>query len=131
MSWMLGTVLSAVGLALAGAAPATAAPPTFTGNWVAVDIDGSSLVLTIGVGPTPVVNLFDDGATVCSGATVPPDIAARARGMGVVSGDTLSSDLDVTCRTSPPTDIGVSAFSLTAQPDGTLTDGLGVTYHRR
>lgn len=131
MTRTLAGMAVAIALVLLGAAPATGMRPAFTGTWVGVDIDGSNLTLSIGGGPNPQVNLYDDGATVCSEGTVPPDVAARARGTGIVTGDTLTSELDVVCLTTPPTDAGVFGYALTANPDGTLTDGLGVVYHRR
>ncbi len=122
-------VAAAAALLFTGAAPAGAVPSPFTGTWVGVDIDGSNLRLTIGGGPSPIVNLYDDGATVCS-VNVPPDVPARARGMGGISGDTLFSNPTVFCLTPAPVDIGQFEYNLTAQPDGTLTDGLGVVYTR-
>lgn len=122
-------VAAAAALVVGSMVPAGADPSPFTGRWSAIDIDGSNLLLTIGGGPSPVVNLYDDGATVCS-ENVPPDVAARARGTGTVAGDTLSSTLNVFCLTPSPVGIGPFGYELTLNPDGTLTDGLGVLFTR-
>ncbi len=129
MRKVMVAVATATALLVATAGPAASAPSPFVGTWVAVDIDGSNLRLTIGGGPNPIINLYDDGATVCS-VNVPPDIPARARGAGTITESTISSTVDVVCLTPAPVNIGPFAFELEAQPDGTLTDMLGVVYTR-
>jgi hypothetical protein len=113
-----------------------AARDPFIDVWESIDIDGSYQVMRIGGGPGDNHRVFyyDFGASICddppfSGAL---EYAALARGWLTHTGNTLSGNLSVYCRTRPPTFWGDAAFDLVYDPStDTFTDGLGIVWNRR
>lgn len=141
-------LLPASGLACALlAAPATVTPSPLPpvipspitnpliGDWVSVDIDGSNQTLSVsgGAGGTFDVSLEDFGATVCG--TNPATgalFAATANGSLTGSGNDLTGIMPLYCQKNPPTFFGNPEFHFTYDAvTDTLTDSIGVTWHRK
>ena len=109
----------------------TAAKPSdpFTGVWTSIDTDGSNQTISFGgPGSLRFVHYFDDGASACGW---PEDnVTATMNGVGTVSGDTLTTDLNGQCNGTGQ-DLSSSGVVYTYDSTGnTLTDTFGVTWYR-
>jgi hypothetical protein len=127
---ILATVVALLTISVASAAP----PSPFVGFWKSVDIDGSNQTLLISPAPgnSNRLFLFDRGATVCGlDSSGNPLYPATARGRGAVSGSDLSGTWNVWCLSRPVTFYGNVGFNFTYDSGAdTLTDGIGVVWHR-
>jgi hypothetical protein len=138
----------AVGIACA----LTASPPTVTpspsptvipspilspliGDWVSIDVDGSNQTLSIrgGVGEAFDVRFEDFGATVCGTNPVTGSLyAATAQGSMTAAGNDLTGSLPLYCQSNPPRLWGNADLHFVYDPTAdSLTDGIGVVWHRK
>jgi hypothetical protein len=91
-------------------------PDAFSGVWIAVDLDGSSLKLTLeGTGLDRDVSSFDDGASVCGPVIDGEGINWAGDGVGIIGstpgfGRFIDVDLSGGCAGSQPEPIGTQTF---------------------
>jgi hypothetical protein len=91
-------------------------PDAFSGVWIAIDFDGSSLKLTLdGTGLDRNVSSFDDGASVCGPVVDGEGVNWSGEGVGVIgstpgNGRFIDIDLSGGCAGSPHEPIGTSTF---------------------
>ena len=91
-------------------------PDAFNGVWIATDLDGSSMKLTLdGSGLTRNVSLFDDGASVCGPVVNGEGINWSGEGTGVIGstvgfGRFIDVSLSGGCAGSPHEPIGTDSY---------------------
>jgi hypothetical protein len=125
-----GAIFAAIVLTLVLVSGTAAAPKDpFTGVWTSIDTDGSNQTISFGgPGSLRFVHYFDDGASACGW---PQDnVTATLNGVGTVSGDTLSTDLNGKCNGGSGLDLSSSSTYTYDSTSDTLLDSFGVTWYR-
>jgi hypothetical protein len=109
----------------------TAAKPSdpFSGVWTSIDTDGSDQTISFGgPGSLRFVHYFDVGASACGWPDI--NVTATLNGIGTVSGDTLTTDLNGQCNGTGQ-DLSSSGVTYTYDSTtDTLTDSFGTTWYR-
>jgi hypothetical protein len=104
----------------------------FTGIWKAIDFDGSTMVMAIGKGATPLVGFVDSYATVCANLHLPTRMVGA--GKGSYAGIHLFVEpLKTWCGRFPFGPLNMALYhdpgsdTLWEDEDG---DGIGITWFR-
>jgi len=124
-----GAILAAIALTFVLVSGTTAKPSDpFKGVWTSIDTDGSNQTISFGGSDSlRFVHYFDDGASACGW---PEDnVTATLNGVGTVSGDTITTDLDGQCNGTGQ-DLSSSATYTYHSGNDTLTDNFGVIWNR-